>query len=378
MIRSLLHYSSPDARRLLITELGCIVATAVLQGVAFLMLVPLLRALFLGDLATVQTWLSAMAVVAVAYAIAFWFASQIGMKASTVVLQSLLDRLGDRLVELPIAWFATDRSGLLADVATRGTMFVSSTPYAIVRLILTGFITPATVLVGMYYFDWRLALAMTATVPVMWFVFRWLSGNMKHDSDEHIEAIGDASNRVIEFARVQRDPTAIRTRFMERPAAGLHPGFVFFNPDDLQQSAPDELYRSNNKILYKFIGKNLTFATDKQGIHSLNNVNGFIPEFDINPDTLTCILNSRLMQYYYENNFFTVKVLRGNLERLPIKNIREKTGQKLAILGRNLSELPGESLHASRTRETIEDIIFHEYGFKDRDAFRLTEMVKSA
>ncbi len=151
-----------------------------------------------------------------------------------------------------------------------------------------------------------------------------------------------------------------------------------FNPDDLQQSAPDELYRSNNKILYKFIGKNLTFATDKQGIHSLNNVNGFIPEFDINPDTLTCILNSRLMQYYYENNFFTVKVLRGNLERLPIKNIREKTGQKLAILGRNLSELPGESLHASRTRETIEDIIFHEYGFKDRDAFRLTEMVKSA
>lgn len=203
MIRSLLHYSSPDARRLLITELGCIVATAVLQGVAFLMLVPLLRALFVGDLASVQTWLSAMAVVAVAYAIAFWFASQIGMKASTVVLQSLLDRLGDRLVELPIAWFATDRSGLLADVATRGTMFVSSTPYAIVRLILTGFITPATVLIGMYYFDWRLALAMTATVPVMWFVFRWLSGNMKHDSDEHIEAIGDASNRVIEFARVQ-------------------------------------------------------------------------------------------------------------------------------------------------------------------------------
>ena len=130
MIRSLLHYSSPDARRLLITELGCIVATAVLQGVAFLMLVPLLRALFVGDLASVQTWLSAMAVVAVAYAIAFWFASQIGMKASTVVLQSLLDRLGDRLVELPIAWFATDRSGLLADVATRGTMFVSSTPYA--------------------------------------------------------------------------------------------------------------------------------------------------------------------------------------------------------------------------------------------------------
>lgn len=136
-----------------------------------------------------------------------------------MVLQSLLDRLGDRLVELPIAWFATDRSGLLADVATRGTMFVSSTPHAIVRLILTGFITPATVLIGMYYFDWRLALAMTATVPVMWFVFRWLSGNMKHDSDEHIEAIGDASNRVIEFARCSR-PAPIGGGLLDRRAAG--------------------------------------------------------------------------------------------------------------------------------------------------------------
>lgn len=208
MIGRLLHYSSPAARRLLVTELVFIVATAVLQGVAFLMLVPLLRALFLGDMATVQTWLIALTGVAVGYAIAFWFASQIGMKASTVVLQSLLERLGDRLVELPIAWFATDRSGLLADVATRGTMFVASTPYAIVRLILTGFITPATVLVGMYFFDWRLALAMTATAPVMWAVFRWLTVGMKRDSDEHIEAIGEASNRVIEFARVQ---PALRT-----------------------------------------------------------------------------------------------------------------------------------------------------------------------
>ncbi|MFY1634995.1 ABC transporter ATP-binding protein [Solwaraspora sp. WMMB335] len=208
MIRRLLHYSSLRARRLLVTELTFIVATAVLQGIAFLMLVPLLQALFAGETATVGNWLTAVAVVGALYAVAFWFASQIGMKASTAVLDSLLTRLGDRLVELPISWFGADRSGLIAGIATHGAMFVSSAPYSIVRLILTGFITPATVLVGMYFFDWRLALAMTVTVPVMWWVFRWLRRGMERDDVEHSAAVAEASNRVIEFARMQ---PALRT-----------------------------------------------------------------------------------------------------------------------------------------------------------------------
>jgi ATP-binding cassette, subfamily B, bacterial IrtB/YbtQ len=208
MIPRLLHHSSPRARRLLVTEFAFIVTTAVLQGIAFVMLVPLLRALFLDDMAAVRSWLAALVVVAALYAVAFWFASQIGLTASIAVLDSLLRRLGDRLVELPIAWFGVDRSGLLAGLATHGAMFVSSAPYAIVRLIITGFITPATVLVGMYFFDWRLALATTATVPVMWLSFRWLRTVIGRGDAEHSAATAEASNRVIEFARAQ---PALRT-----------------------------------------------------------------------------------------------------------------------------------------------------------------------
>ncbi|MDG4795583.1 ABC transporter ATP-binding protein [Micromonospora sp. WMMD1082] len=208
MIRRLLHYSSPQARRLVIAELAFIVATAVLQGVAFLMLVPLLRALFRGDVVTAGAWLTALAGVGLAYAVAFWFASQIGMKASTAVLDSLLTRLGDRLVQLPVTWFDTDRSGLVTGIATQGAMFVSTTPYAILRLILTGFITPGTVLIGMYFFDWRLALAMTAAVPVMVLGYRWLRNGIARGDAAHSRAIADASNRVIEFTRAQ---SALRT-----------------------------------------------------------------------------------------------------------------------------------------------------------------------
>jgi len=208
MIRRLLHYSSPRARRLLIAELTFIVATAVLQGVAFLLLVPLLRALFLNDSEAVWDWLVAVAVVGLGYVGTFWFASQIGMKASTALLDSLLTRLGDRLVRLPVAWFGADRSGLATGIAIQGAMFVSSTPYSILRLILTGFITPGTVLVGMYFLDWRLAVAMTVMVPVTIIVYQWLRRAIARGDAAHSEAVADASSRVIEFARAQ---PALRT-----------------------------------------------------------------------------------------------------------------------------------------------------------------------
>ncbi|MFJ2544022.1 ABC transporter ATP-binding protein [Microbacterium sp. NPDC087589] len=203
MIRRLLRYSSPTARRLLITELVFIVAAAILQGLAFLLLVPLLRALFAGDTAAAASWLIAIAVVGVGYVLAAWVASQFGMKTSTALLDSLLTRLGDRLVELPVAWFGADRSGLISGIATQGAMFVSNMPYAILRQILTGFITPGTVLIGMYFFDWRLALTMTFMVPILIIGYRWLRGTIGRGDAIHAEAVDDASNRVIEFARVQ-------------------------------------------------------------------------------------------------------------------------------------------------------------------------------
>ncbi|WP_297080887.1 ABC transporter ATP-binding protein [uncultured Demequina sp.] len=199
----MLRYCSDHARRLVMIELVFIVMAAVLQGVAFLFLVPLLRDLFSGDLGGARTWLLVEAVVAVAYVVAAWTASQVGMRASTAVLESLLERLGDRLVELPVSWFSKDRSGMAAGIATQGAMFVSSAPYAVLRPVLTGFVTPATVLVGMYFLDWRLALAMTAMVPILVLGYRWISNAVARADAVHSEAVADASSRVIEFARVQ-------------------------------------------------------------------------------------------------------------------------------------------------------------------------------
>ncbi|HMR49142.1 MAG TPA: ABC transporter ATP-binding protein [Arachnia sp.] len=208
MIGRLLHYCSPRARRLVIAELGFVVIAAFLQGIAFLLLVPLLRSLFLGDTGATWWWVLAVAGAALGYVVASWFASQIGMEAATAVLDSLLERLGDSVVSLPVSWYSTDRTGLITGLATQGAMFVSTMPYAILRQILAGFVAPGTVLVGMYFFDWRLALSMTVMVPIIALGYRWLSRGIGRGDKTHSLAVAEASNRVVEFARAQ---PALRT-----------------------------------------------------------------------------------------------------------------------------------------------------------------------
>jgi predicted RNA methylase len=137
-----------------------------------------------------------------------------------------------------------------------------------------------------------------------------------------------------------------------------------YNPGVLQQVAPQHLYLSRGKILYRFIGKNLTFAREDMGYYTLNNVNGFIPsKSEINDESLVSVLNSRVIQYFYEKNFFTVKVLRGNLERIPIRRISLPNQKLLKCLHDRMLE--SDQNEKNRIRETIEDVIMLEYGLKD-------------
>ncbi|HSV96092.1 MAG TPA: TaqI-like C-terminal specificity domain-containing protein [Spirochaetota bacterium] len=150
-----------------------------------------------------------------------------------------------------------------------------------------------------------------------------------------------------------------------------------FDPGALQQVAPRQLYLTPNKLLYKFIGRRLVFALDTEGRYSLNNVNAFIPgDKMLEPECLLALLNSRLMQYYYEKNFFTVKVLRGNLERLPLRTADGGTRRKIRSLVRRVMESP-DSGAGMRSRETIEDIVFSIYGIGDAEAARISEAVLS-
>ncbi len=194
---------------------------------------------------------------------------------------------------------------------------------------------------------------------------RFFLGVVTGDNPRHLR--GARSDATPDPIIIGRDLTQYRIDF-----SGHH---FRYDPAALQQVAPRELYLTPNKLLYKFIGRRLVFALDAEGRYSLNNVNALIPEDpSLEPECLLALLNSRLMQYYYEKNFFTVKVLRGNLERLPLKIADDGTRKKMRSLVRHVMEAP-DSGTGLRARETIEDIVFGIYGIGDAEAARVSEAV---
>ncbi|GHS22475.1 DNA methyltransferase [Helicobacter pylori] len=96
----------------------------------------------------------------------------------------------------------------------------------------------------------------------------------------------------------------------------------FINADlkDCQQVAPLSLYQSREKIVYKFISSKLVFFYDNKQRLFLNSANMFVlkENFPINANALKELLNSDLMQFIFESLFKTHKILRKDLECLPL------------------------------------------------------------
>lgn len=106
--------------------------------------------------------------------------------------------------------------------------------------------------------------------------------------------------------------------------------YIEFSPEKFQQAAPEQIYRREEKLLYRFINKELTFAYDDGGLLTLNSCNVLIPEFKtLDIKYILAVLNSKISQFIFEKEFQSVKVLRSHLEQLPIPVISKKEQEKI-------------------------------------------------
>lgn len=95
--------------------------------------------------------------------------------------------------------------------------------------------------------------------------------------------------------------------------------FILNDFSNFQQVAPLKMYEAKEKLIYKFISSNLCFFCDTQQRLILNSANLLIPfDLNINGEQLTTLLNSEIMNWLFNKLFSTHKVLRGDLELLPI------------------------------------------------------------
>ena len=106
--------------------------------------------------------------------------------------------------------------------------------------------------------------------------------------------------------------------------------YIDYNREKFQQVAPDLVYQTEEKLVYKFVSKNLVFAYDNQKRLFLNSANILIPKVQTHSiKTVLAFLNSKLFQYIYRIKFNELKVLKSNLLQLPFPLLGKKDKTKL-------------------------------------------------
>lgn len=129
--------------------------------------------------------------------------------------------------------------------------------------------------------------------------------------------------------------------------------YIEYKRENFQQVAPEEIYRAKEKIVYKFVSKNITFAYDDEQKLFLNSANILIPNIEgFGTKTILAFLNSELFRFIYLKRFNDVKILRGNLEQLPFPNISKEKDDKI-------SRMVEEVLNGNnKMKENINDEVY--------------------
>ncbi|RDI35284.1 ABC transporter ATP-binding protein [Lentzea flaviverrucosa] len=204
MLRDLIGVIGPGQSGRIRAHLLAVVCHAVAQGVVFILLVPLLQALLSGEPERALLWLVPLAVAAVVTGVAYFVQALLGFRTAVAATGALYRRLGDHLGDLPLGWFASVKLGSLTRLATAGVGEVTVVFAHLLGPLVTAVVTPMTVLIGMVVFDWRLAVAMLATVPMLVLAYRRSTRTIAETDADVDAAVGRSNDQIIEFA--QRQP----------------------------------------------------------------------------------------------------------------------------------------------------------------------------
>lgn len=179
------------------------VLSAALAGAFFVLVVPTLDAALREDVGRATGWLVAAGATAIVYALVGYRAKALGFRVGSTVSRGLHRRIGDTVVRLPLGWFDGTRQGLMTQLATGGVTDVMMVPASLARAVIVGLVTPLSVVAGMFLFDWRLATAALATLPLIVLMGR-TAGALSTRADRRMHAaVSEANDRIMEFASHQ-------------------------------------------------------------------------------------------------------------------------------------------------------------------------------
>ncbi|WP_163547881.1 ABC transporter transmembrane domain-containing protein [Candidatus Frankia nodulisporulans] len=208
MIRALLRVVGAGTRVGLRRHMLLVAAYAAGEGVCFVLLLPLLRAMLSeggrsGELGTAWGWLAGLAGVAVLTLVLRYRAQLSGFRIGIATINALHHRLGEHLMTLPVGWFTPARTGRLARVVGQGTKDAAGIIAHLLEPLLVATVVPVVVIVGVLVVDWRIGLVLVVAIPVVYLVYRVSTTRVDAAVRAADVAAVEATNRVVEFARAQ-------------------------------------------------------------------------------------------------------------------------------------------------------------------------------
>lgn len=203
MIRMLLRvlgneYAPPMRRTVILMT-----ATAIVEGLSYALLIPVLRELFGGDPAAARPWLIAFGAAVAVYAVLDYLSSLSGFRVGTTLLQGMYHRLGDHLARLPIGWYSGGRVGEVSAMASRGLLMAMGVAAHQLRPLISACVTPLTIVVVILAFNWQLGSAALVAAPIVVLIHIWTGRAMAAVDTERMARGDDAAGRVIEYLQAQ-------------------------------------------------------------------------------------------------------------------------------------------------------------------------------
>jgi ATP-binding cassette subfamily B protein len=203
VIRAFLKALGPEQVGPMRASLALTTFVSALQGVLFALLVPVLTHLLGPDPDRAGPWTAVLLAATAAYAVLRAGSLHLNFRVGGALSRGLHRRLGDHVVRLPLGWFTGGRVGELNRLATDGVSRATSLPVHLYPPLADAVVTPLVSVLALFVWDWRIALAAAACLPLLWMVFT-LSGEAVGRNDAARDAVTDeAADRVLEYARAQ-------------------------------------------------------------------------------------------------------------------------------------------------------------------------------
>ncbi|MFH8409805.1 ABC transporter ATP-binding protein [Streptomyces sp. NPDC018019] len=203
MIPLLLRVLGDEHASPLRRTLALMTVAAVAEGLAYALLIPILRALFGSEPQHAWGWLGAFAAAATVCALLRYRADVSGFRVGAALSRGLHHRLGDHLARLPLGWFTPRRVGDVSVLASRSVLQVMAVPAHRLQPLVSAGVLPLTVVIVMLCYDWRLGVAAVVAKPVVAAALIWTGRATAAQDAERARRGDEAAGRVIEYVRAQ-------------------------------------------------------------------------------------------------------------------------------------------------------------------------------